>query len=243
MRRSLFLVGAVGCAEARLPASETLPAEGVRTVVIDVERGDVVVSGTQPTEFVVSSEAWASAATQGQAEAAAGGVEFGARVVGDRLSVTGRSGGPRAGVDVVIEGPPGVDVDAWLSGGRASMRDLDGDLVVTSDGFDGTGLTGSVDLVSDGSVSLDADPALDTHLKLDVHGDVRLGLPYGAPIDLVAFPDPDYAVEVADLGFDSVSVAPDFVDARTGTGRVTVEVVVRSGSFTLGLPAADLPGR
>jgi hypothetical protein len=53
------------------------------------------------------------------------------------------------------------------------------------------------------------------------------------------FPDPDFPGDVADLGFDDLSIAPDFVTGLAGSGSIDVAVVVRGGRFDLRRSGSD----
>lgn len=230
----------VACAEARLTDYVVVPAEGVRSVVAEVDRGSVVYAGTSPPEFSVTSERWGHGPTRGMAEEQARQTTATVRVIAGRLALTGISQAPNAGVDFVVEGPPDVDVDASLPEGDLHVEDVEGTVVGTAQAFYGRGLTGPLDVQTTAEgADIEAMPDPGEAIRLDVTGDLALALPYGAPYDLVVFPDPDFEVAVTDLGFDSLTVAPDFVRGSAGDGSIEVSVVVRSGAFTLWLPGSS----
>jgi hypothetical protein len=66
-----------------------------------------------------------------------------------------------------------------------------------------------------------------------VDGDIVLGLPFGLQYDLEVSGDWDYPMDVADLGFDAVTITPGYFASLTGGGNVVVQVFIDGGGFYL----------
>ena len=228
------LLLASGCVTERTLFDEILPADTVTDLFCDIERGDFVYSGSAPDGFHVGVASWATGLSRGRAGARGETNRWGVTVADGRLDLWGRSPAARAGVDLVVEGPPAENVEVVLLDGVAQLFDATGTHTVTANEILGRGLSGDLDLyATSGGIDLDARPEPGQTLTLEAFGPVTLALPWGGDYDLEVFADPDWGAEVSDLGFDTLSVAPDYVSARTGSGAVRIAVVVRGGAFTL----------
>lgn len=225
-----------GCSYREAQFETTLPADGVTDVFCDLERGAFVYDGAaeDESEFTVGIASWGVGGTGGRAEKRAASNTWGAQVSDGLLDVWGRSPVAKAGVDVVILGKRDVDVEAVLLDGPAYLYDVDGTHVVTANAVVGSGIAGDVDLYAslDG-INVEVWPADGGTVRLEAYGDVLLALPYGLDYDLEVFADPDWGVQVTDLGFDELLLAPDYVSAETGDGSIEVDVFVSGGVFAL----------
>lgn len=232
--RLLALLLVSGCVSERASFGEILPADGVTDLFCDIERGDFVYSGSAPDGFHVGVASWASGTSHGRAAARTETNRWGVTVADTRLDLWGRSPAARAGVDLTVEGPPAENVEVVLLDGAAQLFDVSGTHTVTANAILGRGLSGDLDLyaTTDG-IDLEARPAPGQTLTLEAFGPVTLTLPWGGDYDLEVFADPDWGAEVSDLGFDSLTVAPDYVSATRGSGAIRIDVVVRGGAFTL----------
>ena len=228
-----FLLLVSGCVSDRALFDTILPSTDVTDLFGDIERGAFVYSGSSPGDFRVGVASWARGASKNRATARAGTNDWGATVRDTRLSVWGRSPA-RAGVDLVVEGPPAQNVEVVLLDGPAQLFDVTGTHVITANAILGRGLSGDLDLYATmGGIDLYAHPDPGQTLILEASGPVTLTLPWGGDYDLEVFADPDWGADVSDLGFDTLSVTPDYVRATRGSGAIRIEAVVRGGAFTL----------
>jgi hypothetical protein len=218
---------------------ETLPAEGVARVFCDIERGSFLYSGSSPDGFDVAIASWAEGSSENRAQERLETNEWGAAVDGDLLDLWGRSEVGRAGIDIGVEGPPAVDVEAVMADGSAELYDVVGTHVITANAIRARGVVGDLDLLStlDG-IDVETFPEPGDAIVLQSAGSTLLAVPYGLEYDLEVFADPDWGVQVTDLGFDSLLYAPDYVRAVTGSGAIPsgaipIDVFVVGGPFYL----------
>jgi hypothetical protein len=235
MRAALLPLLAGACTYQESRFETTLPSEGVTDVFCDLEAGSFVYSGSGTAEaFTVGVASWAEGSSEGRADKRIANNDWGAQVSDGLLDLWGRSPVRRSGVDVAVLGPPQVNVEAVLLDGTVELYDVDGSHVVTANGVVGGGISGDVDLYASlTGISVQVFPRDDSTLRFEAFGDVWIELPYGLDYDLEVFADPDWGVEVQDLGFTDVFVAPDYVSAVTGDGSITVDVFVSGGTFHL----------
>lgn len=235
MRRATLFLFAGACTYQQDRFEETLPAEGVTDVFCDLENGSFAYVGDpDASTFTVGFTSWAEASSRGRAGDKIASNDWGAQVADGLLDLWGRSPVGRAGVDVAVVGPERVDVEAVLLDGTAELNDVDGTHVVTANAVVGRGIRGDVDLYARlAGLDVQVFPDDGGTVRLEAVGDVWLELPYGLDYDLEVFADPDWGVEVQDLGFDELLLAPDLVLARTGDGSIEVTVFVSGGGFHL----------
>jgi hypothetical protein len=227
-RPTLLLLLAPGCTLAERTHSQSFPGAGITRVFCDNDRGSLLFSGSNPDTIELGVRTFAR--TEGGLDR----VTWGAATEGDLLDLWGRTRADRAGVDFIVEGPPTQNVEAILLDGRAELVDLTGDHIVTASEIVARGQVGDVDLLATaGGIDLSARPEPGDTLILDAAGDTFLTLPYGLDYDLEVFSDPDWGVEVTNLGFDQLDASPDYVRAVTGSGSIRIEVTVRGGPFSL----------
>lgn len=226
---------AVGCAEFSEVYETRLPAEGVWNVFFDSERGSFAYAGTAEEEvFDVAVKSWATGSSRRRAEARAANNVWGVQIVGDLLDLWGRSPVEKAGVDAAVVGPRVINVESVLLDGRAELYEVDGYHTLSANQIYGSGIHGDVDFyaATDG-IDVEVFPYDDSVVRLEAFGDVVLGLPYGLPYDLEVFSDPSWGVSVTDLGFDTLTILPDYVAATSGAATLRVEVYLVGGSFVL----------
>jgi len=150
------------------------------------------------------------------------------------LDLWGRSPVSKSGVDIAVIGPSRMDVEAVLLDGTAHLYDVEGTHLVTANAVVGAGIAGDVDLYASlAGINVEVWPNDGGTVRLEAFGDVLLALPYGLDYDIEVFADPDWGVEVTDLGFDELVIAPDYVSAETGDGSIEVDVFVSGGVFAL----------
>lgn len=235
MTPSLLLL-ALACTAEREVFVESLPAEGVTEIFSDNERGDFLYSGSNPDTFDINVASWGRGASRKAARKRLDTNKWGAVIEGNLLDVWGRSPDPDAGLDLAVEGPPEMNVEAVMIDGDVELYDVLGTHVVTANRVLGRGLKGHLDLYAAGEgVDVEMAPDPGASIKIQSYGEVILRLPYGLDYDVEVFADPDWGTEVVDLGFEQLSVYPDYVSARTGGGSIHIDVTVARGAFRLWL--------
>lgn len=227
-----------GCVNGERLFEETLSADGIAKVFADTDHGNLVYSGSNPDAFTVGVRTYGRGATAAIADAAMDHVDWGATASGSRLDLWGRAHTGRRGVDFTIEGPPDLDVEAVLLDGDVDLFDLTGPLVVTADAIAGTGLAGDLDLLATREgVDVDAIPAPGATLRIEASGPTTLRVPYGLTLDFEAFTDPDWGATIGNVGFDTLTVAPDHARGTAGdpasASAVRIEVHLHGAPFTL----------
>jgi hypothetical protein len=228
----LFLAG---CFQETLTIVDSWPAEGVTNVFADSDRGGFAYSGFPNAEqFDVAVTTWGEGFSRHEAKVHRKSNHWGVVVDGTLFDLWGRSPDHDAGVDFAVRGPTRMDVEVVLIDGNVALANVDGFSYVTANGVFADGLSGDVDLyASRNGIDLELDPGPTSSVLLQSFGDVRLDLPWGLDYDLEVYADPMWGVTVSDLGFDEMYVAPDYVRARRGDGKIRVEVWVADGKFVL----------
>jgi len=208
-----------------------LPAAGVWYGFVDDDRGDLRYDGAVGAEqFEVTFTSWATGSTQRQAEDRAADNTWGAVVDGPMFDAWGRSEARRAGVDVAIQGPRVFDVEAITLDGQVALYDVDGYHHLTGSEVVGRGVFGDVDALSYGGIDLQLYPYEGSRVRLEAtQGDLWVALPAGLPYSLHLVTDPSWSYELADLGFDEVSLGPGHAFATAGQGTVSVELINHDG--------------
>jgi hypothetical protein len=224
-----------GCVTDTLVVEMELSADGVTGVYGDSDRGNFAYLGEGgSTEFDVEVTNWAMGFVFQDAKKLRKRNDWIAEVDGNVLDLVSRANSAQAGVDFVVEGPPVMDIDAVLVDGQAVLSDVEGDLTVSANGIVANRLRGSANLyASHDGLSVDIAPGPNGVVTLQAYGNVYLDLPVGSQVQLLVFADPLWGVSVADLGFDVLSVRPDYVAALSGEGTAQVEVWVSGGRFFL----------
>lgn len=222
------------CVTERAVVEQVLPSDDVKDVFCDIERGSFVYSGSSPDDFEVQVDSWATGTTKGRANARISTNRWGVTVEDTLLDLWGRSPASRAGVDLTIQGPPTLGIEAVLLDGTAQLYDVSGPHTITANRIVGRGVSGTLDLVAttDG-IELEAHPEPGQTITIESWGPVTLALPYATEVDLEVFADPDWGADVTDLGFDSLVTSPDYVHAVSGSGAIPIHIVVLGGAFTL----------
>jgi len=222
----------VGCAEVEKTFDEVIPAEDIRQVYVDLDRGAVSYTGAaDSTEMAFEIRSWARGGSRNRASDKERSNDWGVQVVETELTAWGRSPSATAGVDFALAGPEQMDVEIVTLEGAAELYGVDGQHVVTADAVVGAAISGDVDLyAARGSIQAEIYPDFGSLVVLQaVDGDVTVGLPFGLQYDLEIFGDWDYPMDVQDLGFDFASMSPGSFSALTGGGNVVVEIYVEGG--------------
>lgn len=215
---------------------ETLSADGIAKVFCDTDHGNLIYSGSNPDAFSVGVRTYGRGATAAIADDAMDRVDWGATASSGRLDLWGRAHTASRGVDYTVEGPPALDLEAVLLDGDVDLFDLTGPVVVTADTIAGAGLAGDLDLLATrGGIDVDAVPNPGATLRIEATGATTLRLPYGVPLDFEAFTDPDWGATIGNVGFDTLTVAPDHVRGTAGDASVRVEVHLHGAPFRLAL--------
>ena len=226
----VLVLGWGGCKALDEPFSETFPADGIDRVVIEVESGDITYRAVDTNEFVVRGTSIGRAFTQ---SAAADSNEWSAEIEGDSLQFSGESKGFGA-INVEIEGPAGVDVEAVTPLGNVTLEGADGVHWVESSFFDGIALAGQLSATTLAGMSVEIEPVDPGRVDMtSTGGDVVLAMPYGAPYDFTVTCDEEESYAITDLGFDEWNQYDVSFNGVTGSGSILVEVAVENGFFEL----------
>jgi hypothetical protein len=228
---------AAGCSVDSVSYKTELPADGVTSVVADAERGSFVYDGDGEADtFGIEVTSWAVGVLRGDARKQRKQNLWSAEPDGTSLDLWARSQSLTAGVDFEVHGPSAMDLDVSLREGDAVVNDVAGVTTLTANHISAWNLDGSADLyAAEKGMDVRITPSGDDpYVLLESVGDVYLELPYGTPMQLLVFADPQWGVTVTDLGFDALHVQPDYVAAESGEGTTQVEVWVSGGRFTLG---------
>jgi hypothetical protein len=228
---------AAGCSVDSISYRTELSADGVTSVAAESERGGFVYAGDSDTDvFGVEVTSWAIGVLRGDARKQRKQNLWSAEPAGDALELWARSRSLTAGVDFEVHGPSAMDLDVSLREGNAYVSVVDGVTQVAANSISAWDLRGSADLyAAEKGMDVRITPSGDApFVLLESVGDVYLELPYGTPLQLLVFADPQWGVTVTDLGFDALNVQPDYVAAESGEGTTQVEVWVSGGRFTLG---------
>ena len=231
----LWLVLGVACKSAVTVVDEEVPAHGIFALAAEIDEGDFEYRGRR--ELKVFDVQYTSRGFGSQQEAAdrrEAANDYGSLVDVDLLELWGRTSFHQARVDILVDGPDVIDIEALLHDGDATLSNAVGSHLVTADRVVGLDLVGDLDLYArESGLDVEVWPFEAGTIRLEAVGDVVLSLPWGLEYDLEAFVDPAYGYEVTDLGFGDLRLYDDLVRAMTGSRSIRVEVYVEGGTFFL----------
>ena len=232
----LLLPVMVACVQVESNFAEALSSEGVYTVLGDLDHGDFAYDGIEEEVFDIQGTSWGRGAGKKRAEKSQGANSYSIDVSSGVLEVVGRTSYRRAGIDFDLLGPDVMDMDVVSRDGNVYLEDVAGYHIVTADEIVSTRLIGDVDFYANEGMDVEIWPFEDGFVTLDsVGGDVVLYLPYGGDYDMQVWADPEYGLEITELGFDNFYLSPvgDYFAGSRGTESIEITVYLSGGSFSL----------
>jgi hypothetical protein len=235
-----------GCTTTESYDSRSFAAEEIRAVNVSLEKGDLSILGNAEDVATIEARVYGYAGKEEVATRNHDGVRWMADVQSGVLTVNGGSEYERAGVDLDLSVPKHAEVLVEAEG-DVDLSGLDGLIIASGGHIDLQNSYGNIQLSADGSIHAEdvggdllfaADGSMDVALLpldgdrielLSGAGGVELELPFGVPVDLEIWGDPEYDVIVEDLGFGRVATAPGFFSGVAGPGSVRVEIVAVGG--------------
>ena len=237
MRFRLFLLVALcGCVELSHQHSVSLPADGIESAFVDIERGDLQWVGEVGSD-TLALEVWTQAggATAGRAGRNEASIDWG--VWKDEQTVSAWSYTPALSsrADWWVVGPDSMALDILSPEGTISVQGVRGNHLLTASGINLDRVSGDIDAYSSRlGLTAALEPEVGDVITLHaVDGDVWLMLPEGVEMDLEVFADPVWGMEIVNLGFDRYTSLPGYFAAETGEARTSITVYVDNGGFVL----------
>lgn len=223
-----------GCVVVEEPFTTELDATGVTLLRGDIERGSVDYNGSSTLDgFEVYGVSRGSGSSQTRAQRKEEGNSWVLEVDDDVLEV--RADSRESGtVRFDIDGPTLMDTDIVVESGSVHIEDVVGNHYITAGRITAEQITGNVDLYSrTGGVRAEIEDPW-TDVRIDSRGGgVDLYLPYGLDYDIEVWGDPEYSMNVEDLGFYDEYMGEGYFAAESGHADVRVTVKVIGGSFEL----------
>lgn len=225
----------VACSRVERPIEATLPADGLDTLRVTIDRGDLAYEGTSEDRFVLEGTSAGFGSSESQAAAREAGNEVTLVASGDAAVLEATSESRRGWVDLELAGPSTLDLDVWVKRGSLDVSGVTGQHVLTADRITARGLAGDADLLAtSGGMDVELWPFDDGELLLESSaGEVVLRLPWGLPYDIEVLGDPAYEMYIEDLGFHSTFSDVGYFTGTVGDGSIRVAVSVHGGSFQL----------
>lgn len=239
-----------GCTTAESFDARSFSSNEVRWVQVALDNGDLSVAGNSSDVATVEARVYGYAGKEEVATRNHDGVSWTADVQSGILTVNSHSQFERAGVDLDLSVPRDAEVLVEAQG-DVELWGMNSPLIVTASDIDvrnshgniqlsaGSSIhvedvSGDLFLVAEGSVNADLLPNVGDYIQiLSGSSGVNVVLPYGVPVDLEIWGDPEYEVIVEDLGFDRVATAPGFFTGVAGPGSVRVEIEAVGGPVTV----------
>ena len=248
----LLVAGALlsGCTTTESFDARSFSAVELHAVQVALDNGDLSVIGSDSDVATVEARVYGYAGKEEVATRNHDGVSWAADMQRGVLTVNSHSEYERAGVDLDLSVPRDAELLVEAEG-DVELAGLHGPVIVTASDIDlhdsvgnmqlsadstihVEGVRGDLFLVAEGSVSAELQPEPGDHIQILSGGSgVQVELPYGVPVDLEVWGDPDYEVVVEDLGFDRVATAPGFFSGVAGSGAVRVEIEAVGGPVTI----------
>jgi hypothetical protein len=226
---------ATGCATVESTFTESIPAETVSTIVVDIEKGDFTYQGMRTDLIDIQGRSYGHGTSEDRAEERQDGTLWNIGLQGTELQLLGRTDAYLAGVDFDVMGPMALNTVILVEDGSASVDNLYGNILVQAERISATNLAGSVDLTATfGDLYAELTPVSGEHIRVDARdGDVDLWLPWGLDYDLQVWGDPGYEMIVADLGFGWTTAAPGYFAGQAGSARTKVDVYASGGAVRI----------
>ena len=225
----------VGCTTVQDTFTEQLSASGINIVSASLDSGTLSYRGAATQDFTIDGRSWGMASKAERAEERLSGNSYTYGLAGGALVLQSHSDTGLAGVDFDIMGPMAMNTAIDSSDGSVALSDMSGFQQVSARSIDVEGIYGGVDLLAT-SGSLDAEiyPGPGDAIRIETYsGDVELTLPWGHGYDIQVWGDPEYTMEVEDLGFYSAATAPAYFAGVSGNAAIRVDVFVTGGSVRI----------
>jgi hypothetical protein len=128
-----------------------------------------------------------------------------------------------------------MDLNLSAPEGDISVYEVRGNIDVSGQRIVATGLSGIVNLSSVfGGIDVEVSPEVGDSVMLGAFGGpVVLRLPRDLPVDLIVYGDPEFSMNILDLGFTAYQQADGFFTAYSGEGSIPISVMVDEGDFFL----------
>lgn len=225
----------IGCTTVQNTFTEQLSASGVGLISADLDSGSLSYNGLSTETFTIDGRSWGMATQADRAEERLSGNSYTYGLSGSALVLQSQSDTGMAGVDFDITGPMAMSTAIEIDSGSVELEDMSGYQQIVADSIDVEGLYGSVDLLAtSGSLKAEVYPGGGDDVRIESwSGDVELLLPWGGSYDIQVWGDPEYSMEIEDLGFSSSATAPAYFAGVSGSGATRVDVFVTGGSVTL----------
>ena len=231
------VVLALGCARVEGSFDETIDALGVTTLDANLDAGDFRYFGAETTVFDVEGVSWGSASNKGKATKKRDANVWDLEVIGDLFSIETTSTFAQAGVDLDIVGPWLIHSEIEAPGESVDVEGTQGDLVVHSSGIDTQNVASDyVEMIAgSGGIRAELLPVGDIgrYYIEGSGGDVTVWLPWGHEYDIQVEGDPDYVLEIADLGMTGEVFDGAFYAGIGGRGLFIVDIVATDGEVHL----------
>lgn len=233
--RPWMTIALVGCVTASEPFEQTVDADGITGMRVDIERGDLLYDVGSDGVFVIEGTSNARASTETRANDRLLDNQWRIQPSVPELVVEATSVQRRASVDVEVLGPPTVDLDITANQGVVSLVDVQGTHLVQAGRIQATRLRGTVDLTSTGGgIDVEIYPFLDGSVTIEgTSGDVIVRLPFGGNYDVEILGDPDFEMFVSEFGFVGSIAQPGYFTGVAGDGSIPVRIVAQGGSVQL----------
>ena len=233
---SLILVlNASACTVVESDFGETFSAHSIDTLVADVDQGDVTVDGILgQSTFTVTGRTFGYSVSSDNAQRNEDANTWSVGIEGNQLNLWGQSEYLGAGVDFEVMGPKAVDTSLIAESGQIEISNVAGNHYLEGHGVTVDDLTGSATIIAGRSgVNGSLVPLTGDIIYIESEDDVRLRLPYGLDYDLQVWGDPEYEMEIHDLGFTQTAHAPAYFAGYSGRGTTTIDIVVTGGNVTI----------
>jgi hypothetical protein len=239
MRNAPLLIASVifsvGCTTVQDNFTEQLSASGINMISASLDSGTLSYRGAATQDFTIDGRSWGMATKAERAEERLSGNSYAFGLDGRALVLQSQSDTGLAGVDFDITGPMAMSTEIRATDGSVELSDLSGFQQVSAERIDAERIYGGVDLLAT-SGSLDAEiyPGPGDAIRIETYsGDVELTLPWGGGYDIQVWGDPEYTMEVEDLGFYSAATAPAYFAGVSGNAAIRVDVFVTGGSVRI----------
>jgi hypothetical protein len=217
--------------------TETIVFDGdYAALFAQLDHSDItVVGGAIGSGLEVKVLSWGTAVSTDKAQDRLSGNSYTATEEGEVVSLASRSTENRAGVDFDVRSPEFLSLDVAIASGHAHLEYLEGSHFVTASSVRGEGLIGEIDAYAESGDNVIAIlPYEGARIRIETwSGDNVLTLPYGLDYDLTIVGDPEYAMNVQDLGFDVAYASGAAYVAQRGAATIRVEVFTSGGDTTI----------
>lgn len=222
-----------GCRETRFDETVEVDMTAVVRAVYDGQRGDFTYRALGGSTARVGVSSWGRGGKAARATRNEAGNTWDVEASGSDLVVVTNSEFVRAGVDVTIDGPDLMDVQARAHNGVAELGNPIGLHDIEADGVTGS-MTGEALIRAGGEgVDLNITPFDDSSTLIEAEGNVVLRLPPFAPYDIRVVGEVADSFRDIDLGFDEVVIGDGFAEAWRFPRTARLDIYVTNGVFEM----------